>query len=576
MECRCVTRPGPAFVAAVLALSLGCGNSASVVGTDVPEDGDAPDLPGDPGLDAGDWGPDALDSPDPVADVDPDRDPGFESSDPGSDPGGQDLDSADPGSDPADPDSDPGDLDLDAADPDGNPGDPGGDPAGADSEPGEGNLDSADPAGDTGGDTGGDTADPDGAQVDPGGDPADLAPEDAPETAEEVPPDASCSPAIADGPSTGGNPSIEAGPGFSDVSPRQVVRSRANILYAIVPPCDQYPACTGNGLKAWRGDVPGTPTRFVEVDPAHAPTGTVGTSAVAIDGCDRIHVAWNQRDGTLRYAVLDATTDSWGTPTTVASTGWTDFGQGDEGVALALDASGVPHVAYTAVVGGAQRLRYVLRANGSWSAPQPVDDILLGTGQRSWHPALAFAPDGSLLLAWLVGYANYDPDGAIRVRTRSPQEVWLPSVPIPDTAMTAIDNGPSLLVTTDGVRHLSFCNSGNEFRYWYDAGSGFKGDRQPPVLISHNPSLGPDGHDGVHLYGHGVPTDGTIDGHGNNLYRFHRPRGGTWGPWTLYAKGSFDSSVTTRWAQFFHHYPLTLDVAYWNDSYPNTLFIGTE
>ena len=409
------------------------------------------------------------------------------------------------------------------------------------------------------------SADTDAAEADASPDAADVGAETR-----------SCPATVADGPSGPANPAVAGALGFSDVSPHQVVRSRANVLYAVVPTCNDYPACTGNDLRAWRGDVAGTPGAMIAVDDAHEPLGGAGSTALAIDGCDRIHVLWNARDGVARYAVLDAATDTWGPATVVAATNWTDYGQGDEGVALAVDAAGVPHAAWAANAGGVLHLFFAVRSGDAWSAPVQVDDVPLAGVRRAWHPTVAFAPDGTLLLAWLEGTVNYAPDGVIRARRRATDGTWLPSVAIPDAAMTAIDNGPSMIVTPDGVAHLSFDDTKNVIRYWYDAGAGWKGDRQPPAQVTHDPALGPDGHGGLYIWGHGAPTDGTLGGNGPNVYRFHRPAGGTWGSFDVYVEGAFDSSVTTRWSQFFHHFPATVDVAFWNPAFPNRLIVGTE
>jgi len=45
------------------------------------------------------------------------------------------------------------------------------------------------------------------------------------------------------------------------------------------------------------------------------------------------------------------------------------------------------------------------------------------------------------------------------------------------------------------------------------------------------------------------------------MYRFHKPLGGSWGPWTLYAAGPYDSSISARWPQFFERFPQTIDTA---------------
>jgi len=104
--------------------------------------------------------------------------------------------------------------------------------------------------------------------------------------------------------SSGGNAHVDAagshtiavGPGFSDVSPHQLVRTSTNVLYTVVPTCDSYPSCPGNTLRVYRADQPGTPVSFTEQDSTHRPGG-VGSSAIAIDGADTIHVLWNDRTG---------------------------------------------------------------------------------------------------------------------------------------------------------------------------------------------------------------------------------------------------------------------------------------
>jgi len=347
-----------------------------------------------------------------------------------------------------------------------------------------------------------------------------------------------------------GNHSILVGPGFTDVSPHHLVRTSGDVLYVVAPTCDSYPDCPGNSLRAYRADQPGTPTAFTEQDVAHRPSGGIGSAAVAIDGADTIHVLWNDRSGTVRYATFATGTNLWGAMTTVATTNWTDFGQGDEGVALAVDVNGMPHAVWSAE--GSDGVLHAFYANkgGSWSA-QRVDDVALSGNRRVLHPTIAFTASNALVVAWLEGTFNYTPDGMIRVRTRDVNGVWGTTQTITDPAgvMTTIDNGPSLLATPDGTLHLTFvaANPPDQVRYWYNRGSGWQGDQQPPAQVTHDPSLGPDGSGGVYIYGHGTPAP-TYQDHGDDLYSFHKGAGATaWGPWTLYVTGAYDSSVSTRW-----------------------------
>jgi hypothetical protein len=231
-------------------------------------------------------------------------------------------------------------------------------------------------------------------------------------------------------------------------------------------------------------------------------------------------------------------------------------------------------------VGGDGKLDvwYANKASG-WSAPKRVDDVTLNGNFRTLHPTIAFTGANDLVVTWLAGTFNYVPDGSIHVRTRSSTGAWAASQMIndPNGAMTTIDNGPSLLITPDGTIHLTFvaANPPDQVRYWYNTGTGWRGDRQPPAQITHDPSLGPDSNGGIIIYGHGTPLPDFM-GHGDNLYSFHKTATGSWEPWTLFTTGAFDSSVSTRWAQFFQAFSQTVDVAYWADASPNVLYIGTD
>jgi len=335
-------------------------------------------------------------------------------------------------------------------------------------------------------------------------------------------------------------------------------------------------------LRVYRANQPGTPTAFTEQDAGHRPSG-IGSSAIALDGSDpihpdTIHVLWNDLSGMVNYRTFSTATNLWSATTPIATTNWTDFSQGDEGVALAVDSNGMPHAVWSAK--GSDLKLHVWYGNkgSSWSA-QPVDDIPLTGNRRTLHPTIAFRANNDLVVSWLEGTFNYIPDGIIHVRTRSSAGMWVATETINDAAMTTIDNGPSLLVTPDGRTHLTFVNTNDEIRYWYyNPVDGWHGDLQPPTQVTHDPSLGPDGNGGVYIYGHGAPpANEGIQGTGKNLYFFHKAAGGAWEPWTHYVMGSFDSSVSTRWAQFFHYFPQTIDIAYWGDSPPPILlYIGTD
>ena len=327
----------------------------------------------------------------------------------------------------------------------------------------------------------------------------------------------------------------------------------------------------------------GTPSAFTALDAAHEPqastsSDSVGTSAIAIDGSDLIWVAWIERanGGTVQAATFSTATGTWSAPSFVQTTNDTTFTQGHEGVTIALDANGAPHVAYSAAdASGKLHVMYANRTSGAWSTPVQIDDESIASGMNAMHPAIAFAADGSLLFAWLDGGGEYTA-GTIHTRVRSAVGTFAKSTAIAGSALASIDDGPSLLVTPDGTRHLTFVDPNVYVKYWYSSdGATWNGDRQPPAQQTHDPSLGPDGSSGVYIYGHGTPQ-GATDGVGVNLYRFHLAAGETgWSPFALYASGTYDCSVSTRWSQFFMHFPGEVDSLFWNqNAAPISLLAG--
>jgi hypothetical protein len=392
---------------------------------------------------------------------------------------------------------------------------------------------------------------------------------------------------------------IAAGPGYSDVSPHQLVRTSRNVLYVSVPSCISYPTCYGNSITMEAGNKEGTPTAFSAQDTADEPKSptskdAIGSTALAIDGNDVIWEAYNTRNyGTIATS-FDTKTNRWGAKvrlgTTSAGGGWVS--QGKEGVGMAVDKSGRPHVVFSFI--GSDKMKHVATAEGegsAWSSAVQLDDTKLASGYGALHPTVAFTPDDVMLVAWLVGNENLGyntPDGTIRVR-EVPLSGGAPaSVEIPDTihppntgyAATVIDNGPSILVTSNGVAHVSYIDTNDMIRYWYSNGTDYKswnGSLQPHTQQSHDPSLGPDGSGGIYIYGHGTPA-GNQNGHGNNMYRFRRPAGSnTWSSFEeVVTDNNIDCSVSTRWAQFFNNFPTEVDWTYWDDRYPNSERVTTH
>lgn len=396
-----------------------------------------------------------------------------------------------------------------------------------------------------------------------------------------------------EGSPTGQNYTILVGPGYSDVSPKQLVRTSGNRLYIGTSNCEQYP-CTDvtQTLRIYRANSLGVPTGFTLVDSQHAPAG-ISQWAIAIDGSNTIHIVWNERvtnGGTLinlRYTTFSTTSDTWSgtiqTIDTALDVNLDSVGQGMQSVALALDASGEPHVVYLKGNGVNRRVSYRSRSSAGWSTATQIDTgVTYTNNQKAWHPNLAFDTAGRLLAVWERGSFNGDNDGTLYGRVRATNGSWGATVNISgdNAARVTIDQSTSLLITPDNRYHITWISAATDYiRYQYSDTLGLSWASNHPgggSQATHNPALGYAAGK-LRIYGHGTPVPAP-DGHGDHLYFFESTGGAaSWGGWTQFVNASnYDSSINVRWSQFFCSFPNTIDLAYWNDTYPNVLYSGTD
>lgn len=388
---------------------------------------------------------------------------------------------------------------------------------------------------------------------------------------------------------------ISVGEGYSDISPKQIVRTSGNRAYVAAVNCDSYPGDgTSNKIMMYKAGSTGLATSFSEQNSASRPSGGIAQWGIAIDGSDIIHVIYNTRSTSggnvtdTRYVTFDTSTDTWGTSVSIDNT--VNFSedsgnQGVESVAIAIDASSYPHVVYLATDGTRRRMKYTNRTSGSWAASTTIDDQSFASNEKIWHPNLAFDVNGRILFTWHIGTFNDTADGRVYIRTRETNGTLNTTVAVSgaNTALTSIDNSGSLHVLADNTYELSFINASttpaNKYiRYFYSVDGGSTWTANHPDggnQATHNPGVGPNGVGGTRITAHGTPNASNI---GENIYYFSGTGGaGTWSSWTLQVTDAdAECSINQRWSQYHHNYPGILDFIYWHAAYPNDLFYAGE
>lgn len=400
-----------------------------------------------------------------------------------------------------------------------------------------------------------------------------------------------------DGQTLSSSRDVTIGAGYTDVSPKQLVRTKANRLYICLVNCESYPGDgISNHVMMYKGNQDGIPTSYTEQNSASRPSGGIAQWGCAIDQNDIIHVVYNTRASAggnitdTRYITYNTWTDTWGTSESIDNTvNFSEGGgnQGHQSIAIALDAKGFPHVVYLKTDGTRARCTYSQRISGTWTSGVTVDTQSFGSNEQIWHPNIAFDTAGRIIVAWLKGTFNDTADGTIycRVKEAGTAGAWRTSVQISATAgaLTSIDQSTSLLVTADNRYHITYINAsttpGNKYiRYRYSDDLGDTWSANDPASgtqATHNPVLGDGANGTIRIYAHGTPDGSNV---GENLYYFEGSGGSsTWGSWTLILSGvEWECSVNTRWAMYHHSNMNYLDIAFWDFNYPNIAHVGVE
>ena len=362
---------------------------------------------------------------------------------------------------------------------------------------------------------------------------------------------------------------VPVGPGYVGATARQVVRTSDDRAYIFAVDDSAFQVHTGSAvIRAWKGNAPGVPTAFSEVDAANHPRP--GSSGITnIGGMDLrldpasgiVHTVRLEEDGNgdLVYQTFNTNTDQWSATNEDIASNVPEASRGRTSFALAVDAAGRPHVVYV----NGSTLYYIVREGGSWSAP-----VALDTGDTPRHPSLTFDSSGNLHVVWLD-------EGIPSIKYKELSSgTWGGSETIASgDVLTNVDGdqGPSVAVTQAGVPSVLYMSSsrgnfgphGDRFGAVltaFRAGDGtWQSDNPAPQLLAHAPQIYAHGDDIYAFLGHDVDV--------HLGYAIHQPGQ----PWTSEtqlssaADGLLDGAASVRFDPLGDPNPNIIDAAFYSE-----------
>lgn len=360
------------------------------------------------------------------------------------------------------------------------------------------------------------------------------------------------------------------GLGLTDAVPHQLVRASNDRLYAIVMR-GQY----SNQLRAYWSTAAGLPTSGSDFSSTAISTSAEIVSVeVAYGGGSYIHALVFNRSGQLLDYVFDTGSQSFRAPLTVATGLPTISGEyvGSSGISAGWDDGGNLHVGHW---GAGQHIiyrRYTYNPSAHTlsleEGPTQVD-----TAGSANHPALAVSPeDSSVTIAWVSEAAS---PYRIVARTRSGSNSWGSVAQVGEgvpwtsrNAGVSVDQGPSLIIASDGTRHLAYMgnwDATNQYGriYYASSSNGSSWQDSAAPYYTHAPTLALNSAGELYAIGHGhVNNTGTPCTRNEDMCVFKKTSGG-WATPQLFAPApggqSFDSSVSAKWSAVQFNRPQTVE-----------------
>jgi len=359
--------------------------------------------------------------------------------------------------------------------------------------------------------------------------------------------------------------------GGSDVIPHQIVRTDADKLYIFVNQQGSQTLrvyyTTGTGLPDTASAFNLTPVTINEAADIISVDAVYGGGTI-------IHAIINTQGGLVKDYPFDTSTNTFKTAITLVPSGSGTIGGGGlyvgtSGVAGMVDLSGIIHFTYWTSTNHIMHRSYTYNSSTNTLTPQEASFTQVDTGGSANHPSVAVSPaDGKLTVAWVSDATS---PTRILTRTRDTLGNW-GGIEIASTsdAWTStqnglnIDQGPSFLIDSTGVKHLIYIQEfdatvGEYGRVHYATNTGSGWVDTPLSIFSHDPVLGLSTAGNLYIIGHGHPentagssqcilTSSSMD----NMCYIKKNSNGTWTNPTLFATppagSSFDASPSVKWS----------------------------
>ncbi len=375
--------------------------------------------------------------------------------------------------------------------------------------------------------------------------------------------------------------SFPVGSGSSDVVPRQIVRTSGDRVYIFVS--QQY-STTIRAYWTTAAGLPNVPSAFNGFAIVNVGVNLISVDAV-YNGGTIIHVLTNTQGGAVKDYPFDTGSNTFKAATTIVSDSHTVAGDyiGSSGVSGMVDQSGNLHIAYWSNSNHIVHRAYTYNSSTNVltlvSGPTQVD-----TAGSANHPSVAVSPfDNSLTVAWVSEAAS---PKRILARTRASNGTWGSVETASSASVTVwtstsaginIDQGPSLVISSDGTKHLTYIEnydaSGDYGKVHYVVNPGSGWTDTAPGMYTHDPALAINSAGDLYILGHGHAKDAIEYGGGSPCLDYRdmcfikKTSGGAWGSPQLFAahgaaSNSFDASPSTKWGAVGWNRPETIEATF--------------